>query len=256
MPDNDFSTDMWFYFYENMKKNKQYSKYYVYGINDMLDEVISVYNVSEYEYLLILLINDINYIPKKDILDVIVSPLYITYVNNEDYYKWIKLIMKSQKFRIFIDIFNFCVNFADIHIYNISVYIATNYLNEDDFIEFKNRYRNSISINLLLYSNVKYTMNEYYEELRSILRYMTSSSIYIHDNIFGKKINVIAVNHIINKFSETYAINKKIKWDRVWEYTFFIPDIMSSCKYKYKIKNIISEYNNQLLNSEIIEYQK
>ena len=231
MTDNDYSLDMWFYFYKNMDENKQYIKYYINGViyMNMLEKTLIKNNVDKFEYLLILLINDKKYIPNHNSLKRVLFHFYN--VNMDEYKKWVKIIIASQKFRDKIDIPNLCDHYIDRNMHDLSVYMATNYLDKIDSRNFRYKYKNSLTINILMDPSQEYTMDEYYRELVDIC---DMPSCY--------------KDHLLNVLSEEYVNMKTGVFP-------FSEDIILVNKFKYKIKNIINKHNNLVSKSEIIKYK-
>nr|QBK89765.1 MAG: hypothetical protein LCPAC101_00480 [Pithovirus LCPAC101] len=225
MVDHEYAFDMWKYFYENIENNKKYTKYYTRGLRSKY--ILSDSYRYGLEFIIILLINDKTYIPTKEITNEILG---ISYRIQEDI---LKSILESYKFKKHIDMFNYCVLLAEHCIYKFSVYIASNYLNDEDFRNYKRKYINSISVNLMFGQTFEYTQSELYNEIRNTVEHF----------------RVANIDHLINKISEKYICNKYCNG-------MIIENITHIIKYKYMIKNIVESDTYYIISkSEIISHK-
>ena len=218
MVDDEYALDMWSYFYENMRKNEKYIHYYNKGLRskNILTDIYS-YN-SKYMYMLILLINDKTYIPTKESVG---EMLKIEHGIHEDK---LKLILETPKFRKCIDLFSYCVYLADHCFFKVSVYLASDYMSEEKFSKYRHKYINSVSVNLIFDPSSEYTQDELYRELSTMLN---------HHSIAN-------VDHIINKISEQYSLDKfSLGYVPGFRGSMHLQNVMRIIKCKYMIKNII-----------------
>ena len=213
MIDAEYVRDMWKYFYDNMKNNKKYIHYYTKGLKS--ESIFKNIYSNSIEFMLILLNNDKIFRYNKH--DTIHATRMILSGKVKD--NMSKILFDSCKFRKHIKICNFCDHLVERHLFQLSIYLASKYLDDAEYKTYMNKHKDSVSMNLILYPSTVYTQEELYNEIGSLTFSFISSTVNI--------------DRIINR------INENVKRSQhEGRYLQYIMDIIN---YKYKIKNIIND---------------